>query len=614
MINENFTLFVKINTLKSLEMFEGDDTPWMFEGVASTADIDLVGDVVYPESFSKSVDFFKEKGKIFFDHDYAKKNSEWLEKFGFTKDEILSLKTPIGKPTHAEITPEGLYIKAILNKQHPMARKMWEEFLNNPDDTFKSEIGLSIGARYLGEPRRKYDLNKGRMVTILPDLLLYEVSMTPKPVNPNTWTSVIKSLVDSIEVEDSNINNVQFHHITPDVVLYDDTRDRLVVKSTVTSDDGTKHIFESHINLKEDVQSVMGEQQKVVLKAADEKDENKNPENDSANNDSQTSTDKPDASEGNSESTDTSDKTQTEGAEVESTTEGGSQEQQPSETTEETPGQEAGGEGLPTEGAEMSSEGAMPGAEGSEAGGVLDSLVEGAETQEGAAGGESESLSLIMDKLDTIIDYLVGQGDERSQATMGEVPGEGQVSTEAPATIKSVEPVVTQLSEFNLDDVVSQAVTKALQSSETNISISKESLESFANTLKSVIDGIEDRVVGKVLSKIAVEQTTMKSVSRDDLKVLNPGVHVDSQVTTEKTDVIKSIETGNTVKESDKEQEGDVVLKGLLDDFISIVGSSPVHAQQRAKIKLKAFELLGMNKFEFSNAVSSYEKSKKIKQ
>src|SRR5690606_29939815 len=126
------------------------DEPWIFEGIASTPDVDLFNEVVYPESFKNSLDFFKSNGKIFFDHDYAKQNEDWLLKYGFTKDEILSLKAPIGKPLDVELKPEGLYIKGILNKEHPMARLMWEKYLTNSDDNFRDIIGLSIGAKYLG--------------------------------------------------------------------------------------------------------------------------------------------------------------------------------------------------------------------------------------------------------------------------------------------------------------------------------------------------------------------------------------------------------------------------------------------------------------------------------
>jgi hypothetical protein len=265
-------------------------------------------------------------------------------------------------------------------------------------------------------------------------------------------------------------------------------------------------------------------------------------------------------------------------------------------------GEEATGEAIP---------GSGMGAEGGDAGGVLDSLVEGAETQDGSGEGnsqDSESMKLILDKLDTIIDFLVGQGD--AQSAVGEVPGEGQVSTEVPATIKS-ELITAEVDYSGLEKTVSEAVLKSLQSSETNINISSESLESFANTLKSVLAGIEDRVVEKVLTKIDVEKTTMKSISKDEIKIVNPGVRLDSQVDkSEKTvDVIKSIEEGN--QQSTQELEEDIILKGLVEEFVSIVGSSPVQAQKRAQIKLKAFEELNLNKFEFANAVSAYEKSKK---
>src|SRR6056297_1344313 len=127
MQNNEFNLAVPIHSLKSVNISSETEDSWIFEGLASTSDVDLFDEVVYPESFLKTIDFFQEKGKIYFDHDYAKANEDWLQNHGFTKEEIVSLKTPIGRPTEAKLTEEGLYLKGVVNKKHPMAKLMWDQ-------------------------------------------------------------------------------------------------------------------------------------------------------------------------------------------------------------------------------------------------------------------------------------------------------------------------------------------------------------------------------------------------------------------------------------------------------------------------------------------------------
>lgn len=256
--------YVPIDAVKSFTTETGE-TAWEFEGIASTSDVDLVDEVVYPESYRDTVEFFKSNGKIFFDHDYAK-NDSWMSNFNFTKEEILDLKTPIGKPTEAEIRPEGLYIKGVLNKSHPIAQRVWNQFLNNPDGEFQEQLGLSIGAKYKGTPRREYDIKKGKYVTYLPDLLLYEVSLTPQPVNPYTWATALKSFAGAAEESETS-----YHTISPENVLFDSENGKLVVKSVVQGEGGKVHIFEQYIDVKEDVKNVDNE--KIVLKADFEEEE-----------------------------------------------------------------------------------------------------------------------------------------------------------------------------------------------------------------------------------------------------------------------------------------------------------------------------------------------------
>jgi hypothetical protein len=551
-MDRNFHFYMPVDITKSFSANE--EEPWVFEGIASTADVDLFGEVVYPESFSQTIEFFKSNGKIYFDHDYAKKNDDWLGKYGFSKDEILSLKTPIGKPLDAQIRPEGLYIKGILNKSHPMARKMWEEFLTNKDTSFADQIGLSIGAKYLGSPRREYDVKKGKYVTYLPELLLYEVSMTPEPVNPftKTWASVLKSML----VDEEETKEVQYHTIAPDSVLFDQENDRLVIKSTVQGGDGTTHVFESYVNVKEEIRNAMAEDVKVVLKAAPPVEEE-----------------------------------EAQGAAPEA--EGAPMEEAPAEAPfageEEGAMEEGGAE-------EMAELGAAEAGE-EDAGGLLDSLVTSEEGQEvdAMAGDGDASVQMLLDKVDTLID-LVMQLTDSSQATemMEEAPVEEQVTTEPPT------------------DIIKSVIKESLDS--LTVSLSEDSATQFGEALKSIFQSgfadMEERIAASIVTKLSEESTIVtKSVtsSKESPRIVHPGASVTGEEAAEvaKLDVIKAVTEDGEERQYDK-----TVLKSFTEKYRSIIGHTGAHAQQRARIVEEAQKTLNLSEPEFKHFVKMADKGK----
>ena len=140
---------------------------------------------------------------------------------------------------------------------------MWFEFLSNDDPEFKNQIGLSIGARYLGQPRREYSVEKGKYITYLPDLLLYEVSLTPKPINPETytWSAAVMKSMDSLGFYNggsgSGGGSMSVYELKPDSVVYDPKRGVLAIKSTVEGANGQVYQFDQYINLQKDVIKAM---------------------------------------------------------------------------------------------------------------------------------------------------------------------------------------------------------------------------------------------------------------------------------------------------------------------------------------------------------------------
>lgn len=568
-MEDMLNVFIKIDAIKSISGSGTDAEPWIFEGIASTRDMDLYDEVVYPESFTNSIEFFKSNGKIFFEHEYAKKPDTWLEKFGFTKDEILSLKTPIGKPLDARITDDGLYIKAALNKEHPMAKKMWTEFLTNPDEAFRDQIGLSIGAKYLGTPRREYDVKKGKYVTFLPDLLLYEVSMTPEPVNPytKTWASVLKSI---IETEEKREESEQYHKIEPETVLFDKANNRLIIKSVVEGGDGVTHVFESYIDVKEDIRDVMAEDEKVTLKAFPPKEEEQETEAPAGEEDVSVDVD------------------------VEATPEEGAVEAPPmeeapaEEAVVEEPGMEGGGE--------------IPAAE--DAGGILDSLVAGDEGGEPGAvdelmGDGDASMDMVLDKQDTMLDLLGQILDALHGSTMEqEAPVEQQVTQQAPSAelMKSLNP-----------DTIKGVIQEAL-AGEATVSLSDESTKQFGEVLKGVLEGFEDRIVEKLVLKLQNETTVIKSVPREEAKVSikHPGVSVSGEGTDEgvNPDTLKSV-SPDTGEERNLDS---AALKKFLDDYRGIKGYDSAAIQKRARVVEGAMKSLSLTENEFRYFVRKAEK------
>ena len=567
-MEQEFNLSIPIQSMKSASVSENDDGDWVFEGIASTDDVDLYDEVVYPENFLNTIEFFKDKGKIYFDHDYAKESEDWLKSHGFSKDEIVNLKSPIGKPIEAELKSEGLYIKGILNKSHPMSKIMWEQYLNNPDENFRDQIGLSIGAKYMGQPRREYDVSKGKYVTYLPDLLLYEVSMTPEPVNPHTktWASVLKSMIRN--AEDSQNQTPQYHTIQPDSVVFDEERGKLAVKSTVEGSDGVVHVFESYIDVKEDVKKAMEDNKAMMdtdeqeVQAGVHSDAQKAPMDEEMPQDEGAEMMAP------------------EGAEEEAPAGAGEMAEMMDEAVSEAEGEEEG----------MESGDAMD---------ALDQLV-GAE-EEGAAEPEvgepqpDDSQELVLDKLDTVLDTLMTLADALHDSGDEGLPGEGQVETE--------------MVEKSIDvDSIKSVVQEVISEQDQTVAISEESTESFTSAIKSVFEGFEDRVVEKVVHKLTEETTvtqkSVKATSASSEEVVSPGVAVDNAEPEEvDLDVQKSVYGDEEEAPFDMD-----TVKSLASKYIGIQGYTPNASQERARVVMEAERQLNMSASEFRHFIRKAEK------
>ena len=544
MKTQNYDFMVPV--LKSVEADQSGE--WIIEGIASTPGVDLLDDVVLPENFLNTLEFFKQKGQIYYNHNYARKN----ESQGGTVP--MKAQLPIGKALDAKLTPEGLYIKAVLNKSNDLAKDLWYNHLNNPDERFR-EIGLSIGARAKGQAVRKYSPEHKKMVNFLPELLLYEVSVTPTPVNPNTWVRVIKSLVDEAELAETNSegnNNVEIVRVTPDEVIYDNVNNVMVVKSTIENEDGTKFILEHTFNPQEDIQKAMTEdtdkkpqEQDTPPVEGNEKDTNASPE--------EVSQEPPFGGEE------------------------GASDSAPEAAPEGAP--EAAPEGGADAGAEGGLGDMLDGAEGGAEGG-LDDLF-GGDTGEAtdpmASEGDSAVQSMILDKLDTVVDALTTLVQDFAAQKGGTVGVDTE--TQPPAVPAPDTDVIKSV----MDDI--------------KVEISKDIKENLVTVIKSaLLDDIRAIVKGEV--DLVIQNPVLKSMSNTNTK--ETVVIRQPQVELAESSNVGMANAGDVVLKSFDGHVLDAdVLKSLSEEYHSIVGHAPGMSQRRAKVLERAESKLGISEAEF---------------
>jgi hypothetical protein len=167
---------------------------WVVVGLASSPDIDLVDDAILDvdETFGDSIEDFLKNGRIFYEHGY---------KLAGKTDPSHMYDIPIGIPIAVQIGKNFLYVWSLLDKNHPLAKKVYNAL--SGDERVSQKLGLSIGAIPMGKGTQKYV--DGKVVNIPPKMRLYEVSFTGQPVNIATWAQIVKSSVFSMyNVEEVN--------------------------------------------------------------------------------------------------------------------------------------------------------------------------------------------------------------------------------------------------------------------------------------------------------------------------------------------------------------------------------------------------------------------------
>lgn len=178
---------------RNLQLKPGDK---VIVGLASTPSVDLVNDAILDieYTFGDYIEDFLETGRIFYEHGY--------KLIGKTDPNDM-YDVPLGVPIAVQFNKQKLYVWILLDMNHPLSKKVYS-ILNNKDERISHTLGLSIGAIPIGKGRTEYV--NGKAVNVPPKMRLYEVSFTGQPINTETWSKIVKSLLYNSEGEDYIMN------------------------------------------------------------------------------------------------------------------------------------------------------------------------------------------------------------------------------------------------------------------------------------------------------------------------------------------------------------------------------------------------------------------------
>jgi hypothetical protein len=226
---------------------------------------------------------------------------------------------------------------------------------------------------------------------------------------------------------------------------------------------------------------------------------------------------------------------------------------------------------------------------------VLEALASQSDEADEAGGMESDdSMSLVLDKLDALTD-IVGQLMDRMESddVTQEGPAESQVTSDVPS-MKSVD-------EEALKEIISDTIKSVFASMsipevpQKDLEISDESASMLAETIKSVMESMEEGLVGRVVERVLSETVVTKSVSSVDnsAPIVHPGAIADGvEESNVDTQVMKSVSGANT-NELSSNQLG--TLKSMVTEYNNIFGYTSDKSQQRARVIERAQKEIGIH-------------------
>lgn len=155
---------------------EGADGDIYIEGYASDFDIDRDGEYIVPGALQKALDSYMQNPVLCYHH---------------------KMSEAMGQVVEAKVDGKGLWIKARVDQPEPGT-----EAANRFRQVAKGTLrGFSIGGFF------KKAVERGR--TMIREIDLVEISLTPTPVNPRTLGTVVgKALMDDDAAEGENESNL----------------------------------------------------------------------------------------------------------------------------------------------------------------------------------------------------------------------------------------------------------------------------------------------------------------------------------------------------------------------------------------------------------------------
>lgn len=162
---ETFTFFVPAGTIaKSNDIGATGGEKRLIQGIASTDDVDLQGEIVVQNGIDTS--YFMKYGYINDDHKQGPEHK-------------------VGEPIECRSTKAGLWIKALLYKGSGDERcDFWWDLIQTLERSGSTrKIGFSIEGKII---RRA-----GKSIL---KCWLKDIAITASPVNTNSWAEIVKSL------------------------------------------------------------------------------------------------------------------------------------------------------------------------------------------------------------------------------------------------------------------------------------------------------------------------------------------------------------------------------------------------------------------------------------
>lgn len=171
--------------IKKAKDKDGNDL-MVFEGVASTLDQDVDGEVLDPNGFDFG--YFMKSGFVNWHHQQTN-----------------SPASIIGEPVEARVENNKFYVKAQLYAWSPLAREVWDLAENLKKSGSSRRLGWSIE----GKKRQVDPLNK----KFIKKSLITGVAITPMPKNRGTYADIVKAIDNDWETEISMVGGKSIESI-----------------------------------------------------------------------------------------------------------------------------------------------------------------------------------------------------------------------------------------------------------------------------------------------------------------------------------------------------------------------------------------------------------------